>query len=116
MLVASLRAGGTGVNLVAATQVVHYDRWWNPAVEDQATDRTHRIGQTRLVTVHVLQTSGTVEERVATVLADKRDLADRVVAEGETWLSELDDDELARMVQLTTDPLGPEEFDDGGDG
>ena len=105
VLVASLRAGGTGVNLTAATQVVHYDRWWNPAVEDQATDRTHRIGQTRPVTVHVLQATGTVEERVAEVLVGKRDLAERVVSDGETWLTELNDAELAAMVALTAEPV-----------
>ena len=101
VLVVSLRAGGTGLNLTAATQVIHYDRWWNPAVEDQATDRAHRIGQTRRVAVHKLVTAGTVEERVANLLERKRDLADRVVGEGEAWLTELDDDTLADLVRLS---------------
>ena len=87
--VISLRAGGTGINLTRATHVVHYDRWWNPAVEDQASDRAWRIGQTRPVEVHRLVCEGTVEDRIATLLATKRDLADAVVGAGEAWISEL---------------------------
>jgi len=97
VLILSLKAAGTGLNLTAATQVIHYDRWWNPAVEDQATDRAYRIGQTAPVTVHRLIAEGTVEDRVAQLLADKRDLADRVVS-GEGWIGELDDEELAGLV------------------
>ncbi len=100
VLVLSLKAGGTGLNLTRATHVVHYDRWWNPAVEDQATDRAYRIGQTRCVTVHRIITEGTVEDRVATLLERKRKLADRVMAGGEGWISELDDDDLADLVRL----------------
>ena len=100
VLVLSLKAGGTGLNLTAATNVVHYDRWWNPAVEDQATDRAYRIGQTQVVTVHRIITEGTVEDRVAELLRLKRDLADRVVGTGEGWIGELDDDELSRLVTL----------------
>ena len=99
--VISLKAGGTGLNLTRATHVVHYDRWWNPAVEDQASDRAWRIGQDRPVQVHRLICEGTVEERIATLLADKRDLAEAVVGAGEAWLSELDDDELAELVELS---------------
>ncbi len=111
VLVVSLRAGGTGLNLTAATHVVHYDRWWNPAVEDQATDRAHRIGQSSTVEVHKLVTAGTVEERVAEVLERKRELAERVVGAGESWLTELGDDELAELVALSADaPI--EELDD----
>ena len=99
--VISLRAGGTGINLTRATHVVHYDRWWNPAVEDQASDRAWRIGQTRPVEVHRLICEGTVEDRIATLLATKRDLADAVVGAGEAWISELDDDALAELVQLS---------------
>jgi hypothetical protein len=105
VLVVSLRAGGTGLNLTRATEVVHYDRWWNPAVEDQAADRTHRIGQTRPVTVHTLVTAGTVEERIAELLERKRALADAVVGEGEAWLTELGDDELRDLVALSTDDV-----------
>ena len=109
VLVISTRAGGTGLNLTAATHVVHYDRWWNPAVEDQATDRAHRIGQTRTVEVHKLVTAGTVEERIAEMLERKRALADAVVGAGETWITELDDAALAELVALSADaPLADE--------
>ncbi|MGH8905330.1 MAG: SNF2-related protein [Egibacteraceae bacterium] len=103
VLVVSLRAGGTGLNLTAATHVVHYDRWWNPAVEDQATDRAHRIGQTRTVEVHKLVTAGTLEERIAELLERKRALADAVVGAGEAWVTELDDAALAELVALSED-------------
>ncbi len=96
----SLRAGGFGLNLSRASHVVHFDRWWNPAVEDQATDRAHRIGQARTVQVHRLVTEGTVEDRIAALLSRKRDLADRVVGSGEAWVSELSDDELSQLVRL----------------
>ena len=78
LLLVSLRAGGTGLNLTAASQVIHYDRWWNPAVEDQATDRAWRIGQGRTVVVHKLVCEGTVEERIADLIDEKRALADAV--------------------------------------
>ena len=100
VLLLSLRAGGTGLNLTEASHVVHFDRWWNPAVEDQATDRAHRIGQTKAVTVHRLITEGTVEDRVAELLEQKRALADRVVGGGESWLSSLDDDSLRSLIEL----------------
>ncbi|MEM8924866.1 MAG: DEAD/DEAH box helicase [Actinomycetota bacterium] len=103
-LVLSLKAGGTGLNLTRATQVVHYDRWWNPAVEDQATDRAYRIGQNRTVTVHRIITQGTVEDRVATLLSAKRALAATVTGGGESWIGELDDDELAELVSLDPAP------------
>ena len=96
----SLKAGGLGLNLTRATQVVHYDRWWNPAVEDQASDRAWRIGQNRPVQVHRLVTEGTVEDKVAALLARKRGLAEAIVGSGEAWLSELDDGELAALVNL----------------
>jgi SNF2 family DNA or RNA helicase len=96
----SLRAAGTGLNLTRAGHVVHYDRWWNPAVEDQATDRAYRIGQTQPVQVHKLTTEGTVEERVADMLRQKRELADAVLGSGEAAFSELSDGELARLVAL----------------
>ncbi|MBI2709088.1 MAG: DEAD/DEAH box helicase [Actinobacteria bacterium] len=96
----SLKAGGTGLNLTRATQVIHYDRWWNPAVEDQASDRAWRIGQDRPVQVHRLVTEGTVEDRVAILLREKRDLADAVIGTGEAWLAELSDAELTELVSL----------------
>jgi hypothetical protein len=100
MLVVSLKAGGTGLNLTAASQVIHYDRWWNPAVEDQATDRAWRIGQRRTVNVHKLVCQGTVEERIGEVIDEKRAIADAVVGTGEAWLSELSTDQLAELVTL----------------
>ena len=102
LLLVSLKAGGTGLNLTAASQVIHYDRWWNPAVEDQATDRAWRLGQGRTVNVHKLVCEGTVEERINTLIDDKRALADTVIGTGETWLSELSTDDLRALVQLDT--------------
>ncbi|MFF8658748.1 DEAD/DEAH box helicase [Streptomyces huasconensis] len=97
----SLKAAGTGLNLTRAGHVIHYDRWWNPAVEEQATDRAYRIGQTQPVQVHRLITEGTVEDRVAELLAAKRALADAVLGEGgESALTELSDAELADLVAL----------------
>jgi SNF2 family DNA or RNA helicase len=96
----SLKAGGVGLNLTRATHVVHYDRWWNPAVEDQATDRAYRIGQDRPVQVHRLVTEGTLEDRIAELLASKRGLAEAVVGVGEAWITELSDAELAELVSL----------------
>jgi superfamily II DNA or RNA helicase len=100
----SLKAGGVGLNLTRATHVVHYDRWWNPAVEDQATDRAYRIGQDRPVQVHRLVTEGTLEDRIATLLASKRGLAEAVVGAGEAWITELSDSELAELVSLQGTP------------
>src|SRR5690606_9227132 len=89
------------LNLTRATHVIHYDRWWNPAVEDQATDRAYRIGQDRPVQVHRLVTEGTVEDRVAALLERKRELADAIVGTGEAWIGGLEDHELAELVTLT---------------
>ncbi|MFV2114567.1 DEAD/DEAH box helicase [Micromonospora sp. LOL_025] len=99
----SLRAAGTGLNLTRADHVVHYDRWWNPAVEDQATDRAYRIGQTRPVQVHRLVAEGTVEDRVAALLAGKRDLAEAVLDAGPAALAALSDAALAELVTLGGD-------------
>ncbi|MEU7154310.1 SNF2-related protein [Streptomyces sp. NPDC045456] len=96
----SLKAAGTGLNLTRAAHVVHYDRWWNPAVEAQATDRAYRIGQTRPVQVHRMITEGTVEDRIAGLLARKQRLADAVLGSGEAGLTELTDAELADLVAL----------------
>jgi SNF2 family DNA or RNA helicase len=103
LLLISLKAGGTGLNLTRATHVLHYDRWWNPAVEDQATDRAYRIGQARTVNVHKLVTAGTLEDRISTLLEQKRSLADAVVGAGETWLANLDDADLRALVALSTE-------------
>jgi len=118
VMLLSLKAGGVGLNLTAATHVFHFDRWWNPAVEDQATDRTYRIGQTRNVQVHKFITMGTLEEKIDGMLEAKRDLADRVVGTGEGWLTELDDDALRRLVLLEPDAdiMGDEEAAGNGNG
>jgi hypothetical protein len=100
-MVLSLKAGGTGLNLTAAGHVVHFDRWWNPAVENQATDRAYRIGQHKNVLVHKFVCRGTLEEKIDAMLRDKQGLADGVLAdEGERRLTELSTDELLRVVSL----------------
>ncbi|MFI9120783.1 DEAD/DEAH box helicase [Streptomyces bikiniensis] len=96
----SLKAAGTGLNLTRAGHVIHYDRWWNPAVEEQATDRAYRIGQTQPVQVHRLIAEGTVEDRISEMLRAKRALADAVLGSGEAALTELTDRELADLVSL----------------
>jgi superfamily II DNA or RNA helicase len=101
IFVLSLKAGGTGLNLTAASHVFHYDRWWNPAVEDQATDRAYRIGQKRTVQVHKLLCAGTVEEKIDQLLTKKRALADAVVGKGEHWITELDDSGLRDLFALS---------------
>ncbi|HEX6272459.1 MAG TPA: DEAD/DEAH box helicase [Polyangiaceae bacterium] len=100
IFVLSVKAGGTGLNLTAASHVFHYDRWWNPAVEDQATDRAYRIGQKRAVQVHKLLCSGTVEEKIDGLLEQKRGLATKIVGAGEQWLTELDTRELRELFAL----------------
>jgi SNF2 family DNA or RNA helicase len=100
IFVLSLKAGGTGLNLQRASHVFHFDRWWNPAVEDQATDRAFRIGQMRRVQVHKLVCAGTLEERIDEMIAKKRGLAARVVGQGEGWLTELSLDELRFVMAL----------------
>ncbi|MGW3151634.1 SNF2-related protein [Streptomyces sp. NPDC001177] len=96
----SLKAAGTGLNLTRAGHVIHFDRWWNPAVEDQATDRAYRIGQTQPVQVHRLIAEGTVEDRIAQMLTQKKGLADAVLSHGEAALTELSDAELAELVTM----------------
>ncbi|MEU5905448.1 SNF2-related protein [Micromonospora sp. NPDC047527] len=100
LFVLSLKAGGTGLTLTAANHVVHVDRWWNPAVEDQATDRAFRIGQRRRVQVRKFVCAGTVEEKVAAMIADKRSLAERVVGTGEQWITELSTGQLRELFAL----------------
>jgi len=102
----SLKAGGTGLNLTAATSVVHFDRWWNPAVEDQATDRAFRIGQKRNVQVRKFVCGGTLEERIDAMIEAKRALADRIVGSGEGWITELSTEQLRQVVALSADAVG----------
>jgi SNF2 family DNA or RNA helicase len=114
--VLSLKAGGTGLNLTAANHVVLYDRWWNPAVEDQARDRAWRIGQTRTVVSHRLVCPGTVDERVEDVVADKRRIANLVLPKSSS-LADLSSDQLRSALgidtdQLLTDDVVTEESDD----
>src|SRR6185437_11398520 len=100
LFVLSLKAGGTGLTLTAANHVVHVDRWWNPAVEDQATDRAFRIGQRRSVQVRKFVCAGTVEEKIAAMIRDKRGLAAKIVGAGEQWLTELSTRELRDLLTL----------------
>lgn len=99
-MILSLKAGGTGLNLTAASQVIHYDLWWNPAVEQQATDRAYRIGQQRNVIVHRLITEHTFEEKIDAMIQAKKELAELTVASGEQWISNLSNDELRDLVRL----------------
>ncbi len=104
----SLRAGGLGLNLTAANHVFHFDRWWNPAVEQQATDRAHRIGQSRTVQVHKYVCTGTLEERIDRMLTEKLDLADRIVGGGEEWLTNLSTEQLRHTLRLTAEAIEDE--------
>ncbi len=101
IMILSLKAGGTGLNLTSATNVIHYDLWWNPAVEDQATDRTYRIGQDKNVMVHRMITLGTFEEKIDEMLKSKKELADLAVYEGEKIITELTDEEIYQIFTLS---------------
>jgi SNF2-related domain/SNF2 Helicase protein/Helicase conserved C-terminal domain len=101
----SLKAGGTGLNLTAANHVIHLDRWWNPAVENQATDRAFRIGQTRNVQVRKFICAGTLEEKIDEMIEQKKALADLVITDGEGWLTELSTRELRRVFELSEDAV-----------
>jgi uncharacterized Zn finger protein/superfamily II DNA or RNA helicase len=107
-MLVSLKAGGTGLNLTAASHVIHYDLWWNPAVERQATDRAYRIGQQRNVTVHRMITEHTFEEKIDAMIQRKKELANLTVASGERWIGELSDNELAELVSLSGAVSGAE--------
>ena len=102
----SLRAGGLGLNLTAANHVFHFDRWWNPAVEAQATDRAHRVGQTRRVQVHKFVCLGTVEERIDRMLESKRALADHIIGSGDDWLTGLSTNDLRDTIMLAREAVG----------
>lgn len=100
IMILSVRAGGTGITLTEASVVIHIDRWWNPAVEDQATDRAYRIGQNKSVEVYKLVVQGTIDERIHDIIMGKRELAGDIVGAGEGWIANLDDEELSELLQL----------------
>jgi SNF2 family DNA or RNA helicase len=106
IFVLSLKAGGTGLNLTRANHVFHFDRWWNPSVENQATDRAFRIGQTRDVQVHKFVCAGTLEERIDAMIEGKKDLAENIVGSGEGWITELGDQELKEIFSLRLEAVG----------
>ncbi len=108
ILILSLKAGGVGLNLTAATQVFHFDRWWNPAVENQATDRAYRIGQNRRVQVHKFVVRGTLEERIDEMIEQKTALAENIIGSGERWLTELSTDQLRDLLTLRREAVGDE--------
>ncbi|MCC8999766.1 MAG: DEAD/DEAH box helicase, partial [Candidatus Contendobacter sp.] len=105
VFILSIKAGGAGLNLTRANHVFHFDRWWNPAVENQATDRAFRIGQNRQVEVHKFICLGTVEERIDELIERKQSLAEKVVGSGESWLTELSTDELKNLFQLRAEAV-----------
>ncbi len=105
VFILSTRAGGLGLNLTAANHVFHFDRWWNPAVEDQATDRAFRIGQTRNVQVHKFVCVGTLEERIDQIIEEKKNLVDMVLSTGESWLTEMSTDQLRDVLKLSQDAV-----------
>lgn len=105
IMILSLKAGGTGLNLTRASHVFHYDRWWNPAVENQATDRAFRIGQTKNVQVHKFVCIGTLEEKIHDLIESKKELAEQVVTAGENWLTEMDTDQLRNLLVLERDAI-----------
>lgn len=99
-MILSLKAGGTGLNLTAANHVIHFDRWWNPAVENQATDRAYRIGQDKSVIVHKFVSVGTIEEKIDAMIRSKIELAENVIGKGENWITELSDSALLDLMKL----------------
>ena len=105
IFILSLKAGGVGLNLTAANHVFHYDRWWNPAVENQATDRAFRIGQDRTVNVHKMISSGTLEERIDQMIEQKTELAARIIGAGESWLTELSTGQLRDILSIRHETL-----------
>jgi SNF2 family DNA or RNA helicase len=106
IFILSLKAGGTGLNLTRANHVTHFDRWWNPAVENQATDRAFRIGQTKNVQVHKFICAGTLEEKIDEMIERKKEVAEKVIGTGEGWLTELSTDELKNLFTLRREAIG----------
>jgi SNF2 family DNA or RNA helicase len=106
VFILSLKAGGTGLTLTRANHMIHYDRWWNPAVENQATDRAFRIGQSKNVQVHKYIVAGTLEERIDELIERKTGIANQVVGTGEKWLTELSNKDLRELIKLGNDATG----------
>jgi SNF2 family DNA or RNA helicase len=106
LFILSLKAGGTGLNLTRANHVIHFDRWWNPAVENQATDRAFRIGQTKKVEVHKFICAGTLEEKIDEMIERKKEVAEKVIGTGEAWLTELSTAELKNLFNLRKEAIG----------
>jgi SNF2 family DNA or RNA helicase len=106
IFVLSLKAGGTGLNLSRANHVFHYDRWWNPAVENQATDRAFRIGQKKNVLVHKFVVVGTLEERIDRMIESKSEIAEQVLGKGEAGLTELSNEEIKNLIKLGKEAAG----------
>jgi SNF2 family DNA or RNA helicase len=102
----SLKAGGKGLNLTRASHVIHFDRWWNPAVENQATDRAYRIGQTRNVQVHKFICAGTLEEKIDEMIEQKKEISEKVIGTGEAWLTELSTAKLKDLFALRKEAIG----------
>lgn len=102
IFILSLKAAGTGLNLTAANHVIHYDLWWNPAVETQATDRAYRIGQTKNVMVHRLICQNTFEEKINKIIQQKKHLANMTVEVGETWIGDLSNKELRQLFEISS--------------
>ena len=111
ILIISLKAGGTGLNLTAANHVVHYDLWWNPAVEAQATDRAYRIGQKKNVMVHRLISKGSFEEKIDEMIQSKKELADLTVEVGESRVTEMSNDQLKDLLDIRNDSEQKDESD-----
>jgi non-specific serine/threonine protein kinase len=100
-MVLSLKAGGTGLNLTAANHVIHFDRWWNPAVENQATDRAYRIGQKKNVVVHTFVTKGTIEEKIDRLLSEKRKMSEEILSSsGEGWIANMSNEQIMDICSL----------------
>ena len=106
VFIMSIKAGGTGLNLTQGNHVFHFDRWWNPAVENQATDRAFRIGQTKNVHVYKFICAGTLEDKIDEMIERKKGIADKIVGAGEGWLTELSNKELKELFMLRKDMVG----------
>jgi len=105
VFILSLKAGGVGITLTKANHVFHFDRWWNPAVENQATDRAFRIGQKKNVFVHKFLTIGTIEEKIDQMITDKQQLSTSIVGSDESWLTELDNEAFKQLIALNKNAI-----------